>query len=155
MLFLFLMIRRPPRSTRTDTLFPYTTLFRSGHAGTVGGDLRIECDRCGPYHLCINRRHEAGRLGPHHQHCERSLYRTAAGISHVRPLQGGAGESVGGPRKIARQYRNHGETISPGTVLTEGLKSNLPPIGEANGWPETDFSDIKRRFAPQWRSIGT
>src|SRR3546814_3093463 len=34
MLFLilfFLMIRRPPRSTRTDTLFPYTTLFRSRH----------------------------------------------------------------------------------------------------------------------------
>src|SRR3546814_7601820 len=27
--FLFLMRRRPPRSTRTDTLFPYTTLFRS------------------------------------------------------------------------------------------------------------------------------
>src|SRR3546814_18884769 len=27
--FSFLMIRRPPRSTRTDTLFPYTTLFRS------------------------------------------------------------------------------------------------------------------------------
>src|SRR3546814_10186782 len=25
------MIRRPPRSTRTDTLFPYTTLFRSAH----------------------------------------------------------------------------------------------------------------------------
>src|SRR3546814_13893921 len=48
------MIRRPPRSTRTDTLFPYTTLFRSrkaapesavarsGHRGVqiVGGDLR-------------------------------------------------------------------------------------------------------------------
>src|SRR3546814_14248550 len=37
--FFFLMIRRPPRSTRTDTLFPYTTLFRSvrlvgeSHAG--------------------------------------------------------------------------------------------------------------------------
>src|SRR3546814_16939490 len=29
MLVMFLMIRRPPRSTRTDTLFPYTTLFRS------------------------------------------------------------------------------------------------------------------------------
>src|SRR3546814_13135411 len=27
-LFFFLMIRRPPRSTRTDTLFPYTTLFK-------------------------------------------------------------------------------------------------------------------------------
>src|SRR3546814_3292046 len=31
------MVRRPPRSTRTDTLFPYTTLFRSELAG--GGDL--------------------------------------------------------------------------------------------------------------------
>src|SRR3546814_4950357 len=36
--FFFLMIRRPPRSTRTDTLFPYTTLFRS--AGFVGGGAR-------------------------------------------------------------------------------------------------------------------
>src|SRR3546814_9794597 len=34
--FFFLMIRRPPRSTRTDTLFPYTTLFRS-----PGGRARI------------------------------------------------------------------------------------------------------------------
>src|SRR3546814_1336263 len=32
LLFFFLMIRRPPRSTRTDTLFPYTTLFRSKDA---------------------------------------------------------------------------------------------------------------------------
>src|SRR3546814_14104241 len=31
-IFFFLMIRRPPRSTRTDTLFPYTTLFRSHRA---------------------------------------------------------------------------------------------------------------------------
>src|SRR3546814_20795177 len=30
------MIRRPPRSTRTDTLFPYTTLFRSSKAGVIG-----------------------------------------------------------------------------------------------------------------------
>src|SRR3546814_1117233 len=44
------MIRRPPRSTRTDTLFPYTTLFRSrrrrdqfetGAAGEQGGDMRM------------------------------------------------------------------------------------------------------------------
>src|SRR3546814_4835470 len=34
------MIRRPPRSTRTDTLFPYTTLFRSGraHVAELGGE---------------------------------------------------------------------------------------------------------------------
>src|SRR3546814_9174716 len=29
------MIRRPPRSTRTDTLFPYTTLFRAGDGGIL------------------------------------------------------------------------------------------------------------------------
>src|SRR3546814_4659768 len=36
-MFFFLMIRRPPRSTRTDTLFPYTTLFRSAEMLTVYG----------------------------------------------------------------------------------------------------------------------
>src|SRR3546814_10217426 len=41
-IFFFLMIRRPPRSTRTDTLFPYTTLFRS--VG-IGQDVRPEI-RC-------------------------------------------------------------------------------------------------------------
>src|SRR3546814_4651041 len=35
LVFFFLMIRRPPRSTRTDTLFPYTTLFRSALDGLV------------------------------------------------------------------------------------------------------------------------
>src|SRR3546814_7029651 len=34
------MIRRPPRSTRTDTLFPYTTLFRSTWGGGGGHAVR-------------------------------------------------------------------------------------------------------------------
>src|SRR3546814_2525673 len=38
----FVMIRRPPRSTRTDTLFPYTTLFRSRHGPTSS---RARCQR--------------------------------------------------------------------------------------------------------------
>src|SRR3546814_4850493 len=38
----FLMIRRPPRSTRTDTLFPYTTLFRSRvEHRLVAGEVRL------------------------------------------------------------------------------------------------------------------
>src|SRR3546814_3404847 len=37
------MIRRPPRSTRTDTLFPYTTLFRSGrHRAETAGDVSVQ-----------------------------------------------------------------------------------------------------------------
>src|SRR3546814_8413877 len=36
-MFFFLMVRRPPRSTRTDTLFPYTTLFLSHfYLGVIG-----------------------------------------------------------------------------------------------------------------------
>src|SRR3546814_11690971 len=43
----FLMIRRPPRSTRPDTLFPYTTLFRSrATCVTVGGIPRISATCC-------------------------------------------------------------------------------------------------------------
>src|SRR3546814_1870014 len=36
-MIIFLMIRRPPRSTRTDTLFPYTTLFRSRQKTSYNG----------------------------------------------------------------------------------------------------------------------
>src|SRR3546814_12966763 len=42
--FFFLMIRRPPRSTRTDTLFPYTTLFRSGHGDALMAYALAQCD---------------------------------------------------------------------------------------------------------------
>src|SRR3546814_3470552 len=45
--FFFLMIRRPPRSTRTDTLFPYTTLFRSDPE--TGRQIIARDGRYGPY----------------------------------------------------------------------------------------------------------
>src|SRR3546814_4489259 len=47
--FFFLMIRRPPRSTRTDTLFPYTTLFRSrqGDRPSVADQLRLHDEPLG------------------------------------------------------------------------------------------------------------
>src|SRR3546814_18933151 len=53
LLFFFLMIRRPPRSTRTDTLFPYPTLFRSvdglktGHLSVSGYGLAASAERDG------------------------------------------------------------------------------------------------------------
>src|SRR3546814_15650541 len=45
--FFFLMIRRPPRSTRTDTLFPYTTLFRSTERRRVPPAYAPACVRDG------------------------------------------------------------------------------------------------------------
>src|SRR3546814_4200346 len=43
LLSFFLMIRRPPRSTRTDTLFPYTTLFRSVSDSLVYTNAPVRC----------------------------------------------------------------------------------------------------------------
>src|SRR3546814_14328356 len=52
-LWFFVMVRRPPRSTRTDTLFPYTTLFRS---------LSVGLDRGVPP-FDRHRRDRAGKIG--------------------------------------------------------------------------------------------
>src|SRR3546814_14855223 len=65
LLFLFLIIRRPPRSTRTDTLLPYTTLFRSLVVLLVAG---LEDAADGePLHL-LDRAHRRGAHVGQHQH---------------------------------------------------------------------------------------
>src|SRR3546814_2557970 len=55
------MIRRPPRSTRTDTLFPYTTLFRSQIVGggdeDAGGQAHVDGE-----HRAVFRRHQQPAL---------------------------------------------------------------------------------------------
>src|SRR3546814_16518594 len=53
--FLFLMRRRPPRSTRTDTLFPCTTLFRSEEKVQYVAELKFDG-------LAVSLRYEEGRL---------------------------------------------------------------------------------------------
>src|SRR3546814_18388391 len=54
------MIRRPPRSTRTDTLFPYTTLFRSSllevRGGEVVGGLPQQRAAAGDLHVVLGHR---------------------------------------------------------------------------------------------------
>src|SRR3546814_19333107 len=65
------MIRRPPRSTRTDTLFPYTTLFRSAGWPRRRGAERL--DRFGP-HTAI--------AVPRHEHDE------AVAVTHLQPPVG-------------------------------------------------------------------
>src|SRR3546814_16851360 len=57
----FLMIRRPPRSTRTDTLFPYTTLFRSGILPTIRDrTLQIAETKTAPKRRSVRYRHVHG-----------------------------------------------------------------------------------------------
>src|SRR3546814_11857928 len=54
--FFFLMILRPPRSTRTDTLFPYTTLFRSRACHPP--DARVGVGRAGEFRRRRARMHD-------------------------------------------------------------------------------------------------
>src|SRR3546814_9053511 len=51
----FLMIRRPPRSTRTDTLFPYTTLFRSSYQARM--PIGIRCRKGFDLRAAVRRHH--------------------------------------------------------------------------------------------------
>src|SRR3546814_1104008 len=60
--FFFLMIRRPPRSTRTDTLFPYTTLFRSVR------ECRARRQHADRSHPCAPRRADGPRLRRSEEH---------------------------------------------------------------------------------------
>src|SRR3546814_11159616 len=87
----FLMIRRPPRSTRTDTLFPYTTLFRSNTVWiTVEremvikfGDLNFNAN--GPQNELYWRAHEA--VAPYLPVFERAFQRESM-------TPGGIGEQI-------------------------------------------------------------
>src|SRR3546814_17495260 len=88
----FLMIRRPPRSTRTDTLFPYTTLFRSW--GLIDSGKPFSSHRLQARVKITS--HELGRTG-----CPTSVSHSAAG-------------SWGGPSssKRIRRHRSSGEQTS-------------------------------------------
>src|SRR3546814_12118036 len=70
----FLMIRRPPRSTRTDTLFPYTTLFRS-----EGGPADIQ--------PILGKAHRHIEPKPRRQHraFRRSLIKGDHALAQMRP----------------------------------------------------------------------
>src|SRR3546814_10352701 len=77
------MVRLPPISTRTDTPFPYTTLFRSGRAATIGGNMDA-----GRYQRLRTRDHHlhrcAGLTGRQQQPDERNQTRDDRDALHVR-----------------------------------------------------------------------
>src|SRR3546814_20154057 len=84
------MIRRPPRSTRTDTLFPYTTLFRSG---AVGRARERRLDALGGKALRLLRRALADldalaadhqpRIVHHHEHRAHTAHFVAADLAEA------------------------------------------------------------------------
>src|SRR3546814_14241356 len=78
------MIRRPPRSTRTDTLFPYTTLFRSTgrlEPEPVEADIRLGRNEiC--YHYCPSVWLQMKTVREHHGYAGGSIgFRVAKGVT--------------------------------------------------------------------------
>src|SRR3546814_14979980 len=117
------MIRRPPRSTRTDTLFPYTTLFRAekripSFAGTTNGAIkqlsfslfrREGClDRRKRYRLLSCRR--SGHFAPAHGRtaamaiCRQAAQRGDRGV----PAAAARPEGRGGGKEWVRTCRSRG-----------------------------------------------
>src|SRR3546814_16626121 len=74
--FFFLMLRRPPRSTRTDTLFPYTTLFRS-----AGGHIALDRDSDRRHGPAVQRRYAAKEPARHLCRCDRLEPRARCSVS--------------------------------------------------------------------------
>src|SRR3546814_18435937 len=132
------MIRRPPRATRTDTLFPYTTLFRA-RTGARAGRPRATLGRsCAPPLLPPVRLHVAERtpLVATHAQVElldvlvlpqlggRSVADHAAGIHHV---------AAGADRHRHARVRTHEQAAGPGAHDVDDDTADFitPPGSEA------------------------
>src|SRR3546814_4183255 len=79
------MIRRPPRSTRTDTLFPYTTLFRSLSHADAGDDAGDGVLVCRPFEDVDIERHR--RRSRRHDRWRRRALRSFRSEEHTSELQ--------------------------------------------------------------------
>src|SRR3546814_10101402 len=103
------MIRRPPRSTRTDTLFPYTTRFRSPRSGSVeGGNVGSEEDIV--LELADVAGHEPGRIAQY------SAAIRAGDDRQIRPqkiLDENIGRCVQPRRNAIRSAEHTSELQSP------------------------------------------
>src|SRR3546814_3021612 len=108
------MIRRPPRSTRTDTLFPYTTLFRSVSTDRAGADPRRRGDEMGVRKTGLE---QLSHHGDRRLHDPRVGRGAVVGLS-PRHAGGGEGRGEAGRRtdprlahgactRQAQEYRRH------------------------------------------------
>src|SRR3546814_272711 len=125
------MIRRPPRSTRTDTLFPYTTLFRSARR-TARGGRSLRRERRVP-HLRVRRPHDhrrpRARLRPHrHAREPLRLYRLrpAAPVA-LAPSPEKPGEGWGGVSSTISATREQPTPASPSLGRGRGQDTSPGP----------------------------
>src|SRR3546814_13012875 len=125
------MIRRPPRSTRTDTLFPYTTLFRSGEAfnlrlevieqqaQNVPPDRELGTDRPGRSHSSVGPGRSAMQETDFHEQAEDRFIAEVAGFlgDHSR-INGNNVVVIAPPRTLGR-LRPHSPNGTAQHVIPE------------------------------------
>src|SRR3546814_17719570 len=81
------MFRRPPRSTRTDTLFPYTTLFRSGFSAVVSVGDALDVDFADLLdHFAVDRHTRAILLYIEHVRDARKFLSAARAAARGKPV---------------------------------------------------------------------
>src|SRR3546814_1980576 len=107
-LFFFLMLRRPPRSTRTDTLFPYTTLFRSNGIALERGFWLGDAFASG------------GSNG--YDHKAIGITARGAWISVQRHLAEGGGDVQNDPVSVAGVGEMSGDVVGNDIVLTKAVR---------------------------------
>src|SRR3546814_5831863 len=130
------MIRRPPRSTRTDTLFPYTTLFRSGRVAIVE-DVRRGAGRFLLQPVGDKRRGEGAAA----IEIERAAHRFDVGAA-----QAVAGDHVAAVAVIVAEIdRDLGRERAVGKAAAVDLAAHLPQPERARGQPHLAVEILGRR----------
>src|SRR3546814_5999630 len=113
------MIRRPPRSTRTDTLFPYTTLFRSH----TEADQRKHVEVAGPERLpCALEERPAA---PHNHWCGERKLRPLRPCRFDQPVETDPGHHVAHRVDEQRQGEERADPEAAGNVDEFGIGSIL------------------------------
>src|SRR3546814_11260221 len=117
------MIRRPPRSTRTDTLFPYTTLFRSEMDPRVkpaGDKKNEEVQTSYRHHLGA----AAGRVAG-------DVHRQVEGLAHQVLGEHRRGRALGGETAVARPRPAVG-VHGGGVQIVQDCEPGVQSVGEGN-----------------------
>src|SRR3546814_18272689 len=119
------MIRRPPRSTRTDTLFPYTTLFRSGDGRRQRRLIEVDPKT-------VRREATADAQAVRQRLCELAGERRRFGYRRLGILLAREGITMN-PKKLLRLYREAGRAVRRrrGPKRGTGPRAPREPRGQA------------------------
>src|SRR3546814_573904 len=145
------MIRRPPRSTRTDTLFPYTTLFRSDRVAVALKNCPesyltfFAARKLGAVQVAVNWRYSAEEIAWILNNCRSKIFVMDPGLAHMAEAIRAAlthpvhmfvaGEPVAGIPDLRAEARARPDT-DPGAVSGPGDVAVQLYTSGTSGWPK-------------------